>query len=113
MYFHETDYDDMIRLDYRKKSAVRTALENLIQEESHADGKDEHFVTLATLKIATLNESRCRPTYGAGPALGIYILECPWHSPPNGANGMVISHNEIQKWLLNAPKSWLSNNKHI
>ena len=45
MYFHETDYDDMIRLDYRKKSAVRTALENLIQEESHADGKDEHFAT--------------------------------------------------------------------
>ena len=55
MYFRETDYDDIIILDYRKKSAVRTALENLIQEESHAGGKDEHFATLATL------ESSCGP----------------------------------------------------
>jgi len=46
MYLREPDYDDIISLDYRKKSAVRTALENLIQEESHADGKDEHFATL-------------------------------------------------------------------
>jgi len=53
MYFRETAYDDIISLDYRKKSAVRTALENLIQEESH--GKDENFVTLATL------ESSCDP----------------------------------------------------
>jgi len=51
----ETDYDDIISLEYRKKSAVRTALENLIQEESHADGKDEHFATLTTL------ESPCDP----------------------------------------------------
>ena len=51
MYFRETDYDDIIRLHYRKKSAVRTALENLIQEESHADCKDEHF--------ATLSQNRC------------------------------------------------------
>jgi len=50
MYFRETDYDDIICLDYRKKTTVRTALENLIQEESHADGKDEHFATLATLE---------------------------------------------------------------
>jgi len=57
MYFHETDYDDVISPDYRKKSAVRTALENLIQEESHADGKDEeHFTILAIL------ESCCDPT---------------------------------------------------
>jgi len=55
MYFRETDYDDIISLDYRKKSAVRTALENLIQEESHTDVKDEHFATLATL------ESSCDP----------------------------------------------------
>ena len=54
MYFRETDYDDIFSLDYRKKSAVRTALENLIQEESHAHGKVEHFVTLC--------ESRCDPT---------------------------------------------------
>ena len=40
---------DQPGLDYRKKSAVRTALENLIQEKSHADGKHEHFATLATL----------------------------------------------------------------
>ena len=53
MYFRETAYDDIISLDYRKKSAVRTALENLIQEESH--GKDENFVTMATL------ESSCDP----------------------------------------------------
>jgi len=50
MYFRETDYDDIISLDYRMKSAVRTTLENLIQEGSHADGKDEHFATLATLE---------------------------------------------------------------
>jgi len=54
MYFHETDCDDIISLDYRKKS-VRSALEILIQEESHADGKDEHFATLANL------ESSCHP----------------------------------------------------
>jgi len=41
---------------------VRTALENLIQEESHDDGKDKHFATLAAL------ESTC------GPTLGIYGL---------------------------------------
>jgi len=52
MYFRETDYDDIISLDCRKKNAVRTALENLIQKESHADGKDEHFATL---------ESSCSP----------------------------------------------------
>jgi len=46
MYFRETDYDNITSLDYRKKSAVRTAWENLIQEESHADGKDERFTTL-------------------------------------------------------------------
>ena len=40
MYLSEPDYDDIISLDYRKKSAVRTALENLIQEESYAYGKD-------------------------------------------------------------------------
>jgi len=50
MYFRETDYDDMISLDYSKKSAVRTAFQNLIQEESHTDGKDEHFETLASLE---------------------------------------------------------------
>jgi len=55
MYFRETYYDDIISLDNRKKSAVRTALENLIQEESHADGKDDHFATLANL------ESSCAP----------------------------------------------------
>jgi len=55
MHFCETDYDDIISLDYRKKSAVRTALENSIQEDSHADGKDEHFATLAT------RESACGP----------------------------------------------------
>ena len=54
MCLRETDYGDIIILDYRKKSAVRTASENLIQEESHADGKDkdEHFATL---------ESSCDP----------------------------------------------------
>jgi len=46
MYFREADYDDIICLDYRKKTAVRTALENLMKEESYADGKDEHFATL-------------------------------------------------------------------
>ena len=51
-YFHKTDYDDIFSLDYRKKSAVQTVLENWIQEESHADGKDEHFATL---------ESSCDP----------------------------------------------------
>jgi len=55
MYYRETDCDDIISLDYRKKSAVRTALENLIQEQSHADGKDKHFAALATL------ESSCGP----------------------------------------------------
>jgi len=50
MYFRETRYDDIISLDYRKKSAVRTVSKNLIQEESHADGKDEHFATQATLE---------------------------------------------------------------
>jgi len=54
-FFRETHYDDIISLAYRKKSAVRAALENLIKEESHADGKDEHFATLATF------ESSCGP----------------------------------------------------
>jgi len=27
-YFHKTDYDDIFSLDYRKKSAVQTVLEN-------------------------------------------------------------------------------------
>jgi len=52
MYFCEADYDDITSLDCRKESAVRTALENLIKEESHTDGKDEHFATL---------ESSCAP----------------------------------------------------
>jgi len=65
MYFRETDYDDIIGLDHRKKSAVRTALQNLIQEESHADGKDEHFANLATLESScALSESRCEPWFG-------------------------------------------------
>ena len=55
MYFRET-YDNIISLDYRKKNGVRTALEKLIQEGSHADGKDEHFATLAAF------ESSCSPT---------------------------------------------------
>jgi len=45
----KTDYDNIISLDCRKQSAVLTALENLIQEESNIDGKDEHVMTLATL----------------------------------------------------------------
>jgi len=57
MYFHETDYDDIISLDYK---SVRSTLEILIQEESHADGKDEHFVILATL------ESSCDPSVNHG-----------------------------------------------
>jgi len=49
------DYDDIISPDYMKKNAVQTALESLIQVDSHVDGKDKHFVTLAIL------ESSCNP----------------------------------------------------
>jgi len=74
-YFCDTDYDDIVSLDYRKKSAVRTALENLIQKESHADGKDEHFLSLATLESSCdLSERGCNPTKGRRPGLGIDVL---------------------------------------
>jgi len=43
MYFREIDYDNIISLDYRKKSAVQTALENLIQEESHANAMQTNW----------------------------------------------------------------------
>jgi len=73
MYFRETDYDDTISLDYRKKSAVWTASENLIQEESHADGKDKHFATLATF------ESSCVPKRKP---LRPYLGRRPWFENP-------------------------------
>ena len=63
MYFRETDYDDKISPDYRKKSAVLTALENLIQEKSYTGGKDKHFATLVTLESSCdLSESSWYPT---------------------------------------------------
>jgi len=55
MYFCKIGYDHIINLDYRKESAVRTALENLIQEECLGDGKDKYFASLATF------ESSCNP----------------------------------------------------
>jgi len=64
-----SDYDDIISLDYRKKSAVRTALQNLIQEESHADGKDEHFATLATLERSCGPKRKLLQAYLGPPAL--------------------------------------------
>ena len=69
MCLSESDYDDIISLDYRKKSAVRTALENLIQEESHADGKDEHFATLATLERSCGSKTKPLRAYLGQPAL--------------------------------------------
>ena len=69
MYFRVTDYDDIISLDYRKKSAVRIALENLIQEESHAEGKDEHFATLATLESACDPKRKPLRPYSESPTL--------------------------------------------
>jgi len=64
MYFRGTDYDDIIGLEYRRKSA----LENVIQEESHADGKDEHFAIL---------ESSCGPKRKPlRPYLGSPTLVC-------------------------------------
>ena len=69
MYLREPDYDDIISLDYRKKSADRTALENLIPEESHADGKDEHFATLATLERSCDLKRKQLRAYLGPPAL--------------------------------------------